>query len=105
MPTHNYSHPGTYTLTLTVKDEDNNCGTDNTQVIISPDAPPTASFVKPMENTVYFRNTPLGQTPTSSILIKPSKLIFEAEDDIGIRHVKFYVDDILYQGNTPSFSP
>lgn len=95
MPTHTYSHPGTYTLTLTVKDENNNCGTDITQVIINPDAPPTASFVQPLENTVYFRNTPIGPTETSSIIIGPSTIIVEAEDDIGIRHVKFYVDDTL----------
>lgn len=94
-PTHTYTHPGTYTLTLTIKDEENNCGTDTTQVIINPDSPPTASFIQPVENTVYFRNTPIGQTATSSILIGPSKIIVNAEDDIGIREVEFHIDDTL----------
>jgi PKD repeat protein len=94
-PTHTYTHPGTYTLTLTIKDEENNCGTDTTQVIIHPDNPPTASFIQPVENTVYFRNTAIGQTATSSILIGPSKIIVNAEDDIGVREVEFYIDDTL----------
>lgn len=92
-PSHTYSHPGVYTLTLTVKDEENNCGTDTTQVVINEDQPPTASFQHPEKNNVYFRDIIIGTTNTASILIGPSTIIVEADDDIGIDHVEFLVDD------------
>ncbi|MBS3778007.1 MAG: PKD domain-containing protein [Candidatus Thermoplasmatota archaeon] len=94
-PTHTYSHPGTYTLTLTVKDEDNNCGTDTTQVTVTNDLAPTASFIKPAQNTIYFRNNSIGPTNSSSILIGSNKIIVEADDDIGVKEARFYIDDQL----------
>ena len=94
-PTHTYSYPGVYTLTLTVKDEENNCGTETTQVTVNEDQYPTGSFSQPAENGVYFRDSMISDTNTSSILIGPSTIIVEAEDDIGIDHVKFYIDNDL----------
>jgi len=94
-PTHTYSYPGVYSLTLTVKDEENNCGTETTQVTVSDDKAPTASFIKPAYNTIYFRNYSIGQTNTSSILIGPTKIHIEADDDIRIKEVQFYIDETL----------
>jgi len=103
-PTHTYSYPGVYTLTLTVKDEDNNCGTETTQVTIEQNQPPTGSFVQPAEKGVYFRDSMIGATNTSSILIGPSTIIVEAEDDTGIDDVKFYIDnDLKYTDDTAPY--
>jgi len=103
-PTHSYSYPGIYTLTLTVKDEDNNCGTETTQVSIEEDQPPTGSFSQPAENGIYFRDSMIGSTNTSSILIGPSTILVEATDDIGIDNVKFYIDkDLKYTDDTEPY--
>lgn len=103
-PTHIYSHPGVYTLTLTVKDEDNNCGTETTQVSIEEDQPPTGSFSQPAEKGIYFRDSMIGATNTSSILIGSSTIIVEATDDIGIDNVKFYIDkDLKHTDDTPPY--
>jgi len=92
---HVYSYPGVYTLTLTVKDEDGRCGTDSTQVTITEDQPPTGSFTHPNEHGIYFRDSLIKSTNSSTMLIGPNTIRVEAEDDTSVDNVKFYVDNSL----------
>ena len=94
-PTHIYSTPGTYTLILTVKDNEGNCGTDSTTVSITTDNPPTIELTNPLENFAYFRNQQISSLPSSTIVIGPCEISVDATDDVAIRRVEFYIDDVL----------
>jgi PKD repeat protein len=94
-PTHTYKTPGIYTLTLTVKDNEENCGTDSTTVTITIDDPPIIEFISPLDNYLYIRNNQLFALPTPTIIIGPCDLTVDAQDDVAIRRVEFYVDDVL----------
>ncbi len=91
-PDHHYLTPGTYTLTLTVKDADENCGTDTTQVIVSDDQPPEAFFQSPKEGRFYFRNKELFSTNGTTLVLGPCNVTIEANDDVEVQRVEIYID-------------
>jgi len=94
-PTHTYKTSGTYSLTLTVKDNEGNCGTDSTTVTIILNDPPFIEFISPIDNYLYVRNNQLISLKTPTIIIGPSDLRVDAQDDVAVRRVEFYVDDVL----------
>ena len=92
---HVYEIPGTYILIFTVKDDDDNCDTDTTQVFVSNDNSPSAEFTTPAKNSLYFRNKKIININSSTIVIGPCNITVNATDDVGIQRVEIYIDDDL----------
>ncbi len=92
---HIYTSPGTYTLTLVLKDNEGNCGTDYTTVTIVSDGPPTIEMTNPLEHYLYFRDNQMFSLSSSTIVIGPCEIQVNANDDVSIRRVEFYIDNVL----------
>ena len=95
--THMYKHPGTYTLLLTVINEDNQCSTDITTVIITTDDRPNISLSNPLNHSIFFRDFYFIPINGTSIIIGPCNISVQANDDIGIKQVEFYIDNELQE--------
>ncbi|OYT29668.1 hypothetical protein B6U98_01710 [Thermoplasmatales archaeon ex4572_165] len=92
---HVYKYPGTYTLSLTVVNENDICDTESTTVTISEDDDPSISLLSPEDNSFYFHNLFLFPLNKTTICIGPCTITADAFDDVSIQRVEFYIDDQL----------
>jgi len=92
---HVYKYPSTYTLVLTVVNENDICDTKSTMVTISEDEAPNISLLSPEEQSFYFQNLFLFPINKTTICIGRCTIIADAFDDVSIQRVEFYIDDQL----------
>lgn len=93
-PTHTYLSSGTYDLILSVKDTNDECGTDTTEVIVSEDSPPEAFFDSPKQGSFYYRNMELFSSNKTTLVIGPCDITVGATDDVQVQRVEIYIDGV-----------
>lgn len=92
---HIYTKTGTFKLLLIVVDDDGNLDTNETKVIINDDLPPTIEIINPMKNSFYFKNHYIINLDNRTIIYGSTNVSVNANDDVGINKVEFYIDGSL----------
>jgi len=107
-PIYTYDVEGNYTVTLTVTDQANNTGEDETWAIIALEGdttPPHIEINQPI-NALYLMNKQLIPFPTAVVIGNIDIIFSAADDESGLDYVDFYINDDLketFSSNTESW--
>ena len=96
-PQHAYATEGVYQASLTVQDSIGNVATDSTTVYIyvMDDQPPFVEIKKP-RGGLYLNNRKIMPLPLDkAIVIGMIAIRANASDNVGVKNVEFYIDNVL----------